>query len=123
MEKIKGSDKMFKKIKKFLNRSIENKYISYKKLKELMKDEDVYLIDVRSNQEYEEGHLNGAINIPSYNIKMQIAENVQDKLSTIILYCSTGHRSEISKKILDELGYKNVFCLEDGIEKIWLKGM
>ena len=42
MEKIKGSDKMFKKIKKFLNRSIENKYISYKKLKELMKDEDVY---------------------------------------------------------------------------------
>lgn len=114
---------MLKKIREFLNRSIENKNISYKKLKQLMKDEEVYLIDVRSNQEFEEGHLNDAINIPSYNIKTQIAEKVQDKLSTIILYCSTGHRSEISRKILEELGYKNVFCLEDGIEKIWLKGM
>ena len=54
---------MIKKIKRIFYRSIENKEISYKNLKELMKNKTVYLIDVRSNQEYEEGHLDGAINI------------------------------------------------------------
>ena len=60
---------MIKKIKRIFYRSIENKEISYKNLKELMKIKTVYLIDVRSNQEYEEGHLDGAINISLYNIE------------------------------------------------------
>ena len=45
---------MIKKIKRIFYRSIENKEISYKNLKELMKNKTVYLIDVRSNQEYDE---------------------------------------------------------------------
>ena len=56
-------------IKKIFYRSIENKEISYKELSEMIKKKKCILVDVRSSQEYEEGHLNGAINIPIYHIK------------------------------------------------------
>ena len=89
---------MIKKIKRIFYRSIENKEISYKNLKELMKNKTVYLIDVRSNQEYEEGHLDGAINISLYNIEKQIGNYVKNKTDIIILYCSSGGRSREAKK-------------------------
>ena len=54
-------------LKRVWNRSANNN-ISYDDLKELMRNKEIYLIDVRSGQEYEEGHLDGAINIPVYNI-------------------------------------------------------
>ena len=57
--------------KRVWNRSANNN-ISYDDLKELMRNKEIYLIDVRSWQEYEEGHLDGAINIPVYNIENEI---------------------------------------------------
>ena len=57
--------------KRVWNRSANNN-ISYDDLKELMRNKEIYLIDVRSGQEYEEGHLDGAINIPVYNIENEI---------------------------------------------------
>ena len=65
---------MIKKIRKILYRSIENNEISYKKMTDMLKNSDIYLIDVSSNQEFEEGHLDGAINIPVYNIKKDIIQ-------------------------------------------------
>ena len=60
-------------LKRILYRSIENnRDISYKDLKSLMKNKYIILIDVRSGQEYEEGHLDGAINIHVYNIEKEI---------------------------------------------------
>ena len=103
---------MIKKIKRIFYRSIENKEISYKNLKELMKNKTVYLIDVRSNQEYEEGHLDGAINISLYNIEKQIGNYVKNKTDIIILYCSSGGRSRQAKEILGRLGFKNVYNLK-----------
>ena len=112
---------MIKKIKRIFYRSIENKEISYKNLKELMKNKTVYLIDVRSNQEYEEGHLDGAINISMYTIEKEILNYVKNKNDLIILYCSSGGRSREAKKTLENLGYQNVYNLKGGIDMVWVR--
>lgn len=112
---------MLNKIKKIFYRCIENKEISYKELKEFIKNKEALLIDVRSNQEYEEGHINGAINIPSYNIKKEIEEKARNKEKIIILYCTSGARSRIAKNELEKLGYENVYNLKGGIDNIWIK--
>ena len=108
-------------IGKIFYRRIENKDISYSDLKIFMKKNNVYLIDVRSKQEYEEGHLDGAINISLYNIEKEIEKVVKNKSSKVILYCSSGSRSKKAKKILEDLGYNEVYNLEGGIDKIWIK--
>lgn len=112
---------MLKKIRKILYRSIENKEISYKELNEFMKEKKGFLIDVRSNQEYEEGHLNGAINISVYNIEKEIRNVVKNKSDIIILYCSSGTRSKEAKSILENMGYTEVYNLKGGIDKLWIK--
>ena len=89
---------MIKRIKEILNRSIDNKEISYEYLNKLMKERKAFLIDVRSSQEYEEGHINGAINLPVYNIEKQITKVIPNKNDVVILYCLTGNRSKKSKK-------------------------
>lgn len=73
------------------------------------------IIDVRSPQEYQEGHVDGAISIPDYQIKKEIQKNVINKDEIIVLYCSTGHRSQNSQKILENLGYTNVYNVYEGI--------
>lgn len=106
--------------KRVWNRSANNN-ISYDDLKELMRNKEIYLIDVRSGQEYEEGHLDGAINIPVYNIENEIQKNVKNKNDIIILYCSSGSRSKKAKNILEKLGYTEVYNLKEGIDKIWIR--
>ncbi len=112
---------MIKTIKRILYRSIDNKEISYKKLNDFMKSKKVFLIDVRSNQEYEEGHLTGAINISVYNIEKEIQNVVKNKSDTIIVYCSSGGRSKEAKEILERLGYDEVYNLKGGIDRVWIK--
>lgn len=111
---------MFKNIKKVLYRNIENREISYEKLKDIIKNRKAILIDVRSNQEYEEGHINGAINISLYNIEKDIKKTIKEKNEIIILYCSSGYRSRKAKEILEKMGYSNVYNLKNGIDKIWI---
>lgn len=106
--------------KRVWNRSANNN-ISYDDLKELMRNKEIYLIDVRSGQEYEEGHLDGSINIPVYNIENEIQKNVKNKNDIIILYCSSGSRSKKAKNILEKLGYTEVYNLKEGIDKIWIR--
>ena len=112
---------MKKTLRRIFYRIIDNKEISYKNLNEFMKNKIVFLIDVRSNQEYEEGHLNGAINISLFNIERNIVNVVKDKNDIIILYCSSGSRSKEAKKILENLGYQEVYNLKGGIDRVWIK--
>lgn len=107
---------MLKKLRKVLYRSLENREISYKKLKEMIqKNNNAILLDVRSKQEFKEGHLDGAINIPLYELEEQISK-LPDKYSTIILYCASGHRSRQAKEKLESLGYENVYHLKNGLD-------
>lgn len=66
------------------------------------------LIDVRSPQEFDAGHLKNAKNIPVDTIAGEIKNMVPDKEKTIVLYCRSGRRSVIAEKTLKEMGYKNV---------------
>lgn len=94
------------------------KEIKKEELKNFTKN-GVTIIDVRSKQEYEEGHLNGAILIPEYEIKEKIKNIVENKDEKILVYCSSGLRSKQAQEELINLGYKNVYNLKDGIVCYW----
>lgn len=66
------------------------------------------IIDVRSQEEFNSGHIDGAILIPHDKIKELISSKVKDKKTNIVVYCRSGHRAGLAKKYLDELGYENV---------------
>ena len=76
------------------------------------------VIDVRSKREFKEGHLNGAINIPLPEIKKSIEQYVRNKQDRILIYCQYGIRSKKAAKVLDELGYTDVYNLKGGLENI-----
>ncbi len=70
----------------------------------------IYLIDVRTPEEYKEGYIKESILLPS-ELKGKIESVVKDKNSEIILYCRSGNRSRTASYELLELGYKNVYDL------------
>ncbi len=67
-----------------------------------------FWIDVRTPQEYDEGHLSHSINIPLNKITSGIDKIIPDKNTPIHLYCRSGNRSELAMKELLKLGYTNV---------------
>lgn len=73
------------------------------------KDSDTLLIDVRMPMEYMANHLNGAINMPHNNILSMLKSYSKD--TKIILYCERGINSTKVGKILESLGYTNVYIL------------
>lgn len=103
--------------KKF-NRKIDANDITMELIEELEK-QGAIIIDVRSPQEFEEGHLRNAICIPDYEIMQKIEEVVPDKEQTIIVYCSSGYRSKKIQKKLENRGYTKVYNLYNGIENYW----
>lgn len=75
------------------------------------------LIDVRSPQEYNEGHLPEALNIPEYEIRK--VKNEMPKLNQqIVVYCQYGGRSREAYNMLRKMGYTNVYSLKGGLEMI-----
>ena len=77
------------------------------------------LLDVRSNQEYREYHLPGAINLPLYDITPSNARSrITNKETTIIVYCATGHRSMEAFQKLKNIGYYNIYRIRNGLEGI-----
>ena len=99
---------------KRLYRSKEN--ITKEEMREMINNySSVILLDVRSHKEYAEGHLNGAINIPIYDLYMEAPKALKDKEVIIIAYCTVGVRSESAIKILRKMGYKNLYHLDGGI--------
>ncbi len=110
---------MLRKIKNIFYRSISNGEINYDQAKKIMNNNtDFILIDVRSKQEYLEGHLISAINIPLYDIEKNIFNVVEDKNKIIIVYCSSGSRSLRAKEILKQLGFKNVYNIKTNINEM-----
>jgi phage shock protein E len=69
------------------------------------------LIDVRSLDEFESGHILQAYNMPLDRIDVLVPSAVRDKNKVLLLHCSTGVRSGLAKKKLEDMGYKNVFNL------------
>lgn len=71
------------------------------------------LIDVRSAAEYKSGRLNGALNIPRDRIAHEIPFIAPDKGHPIIVYCRSGKRASLAREALTDLGYSNVFNLNE----------
>ena len=94
---------------------MEKNDIDIEELKKLVSNGAI-LVDVRSPQEYREGHLKDAISIPEYELKSRYKNELQDKNKKIVIYCSSGSRSKRAKKRLEKLGYNNVYNLYNGIQ-------
>ena len=83
--------------------------ISQAVAKSLMDSEtDYVIIDARTEAEYAEGHIEGAILIPEYEIKDRAEEIIKDKDTLILVYCRSGRRSKIAAEELALLGYTRV---------------
>lgn len=77
--------------------------------KALMDSESGYIIiDARTQEEYDEGHIPGAILIPEYEIADRAEKELPDKDQLILVYCRSGRRSKIAAEELVKLGYTNV---------------
>ena len=87
----------------------EYKRISAEEAKEMIDNEDVIVVDVRTEEEFEETRIEGALLIPDYEIQELAAEKLPDKDATILIYCRTGRRSENASRALLEMGYTNVY--------------
>ena len=104
---------MLEKFKKRLLRSMEKDDVDIEKLKE-MAMKGAMIIDVRSPQEYNEGHIEGSILIPEYEINKTAKKIIEDENMQLVVYCSSGARSKKAQKKLKSMGYKNVYNLYDG---------
>lgn len=77
--------------------------------KAVMDDTEGYVIlDVRTQEEYEQGHIPGAMVIPHTEVAARAETELPDKAQVILLYCRSGRRSKLAAQALAELGYTNV---------------
>ena len=86
------------------------KQISQEEAKEMMKKDDGHIIvDVRRQDEYDNGHIVGAILIPNESIGTSQPEQLKDLNQIILVYCRTGNRSKQAAQKLADMGYTNVY--------------
>ena len=76
-------------------------------------DAPVFL-DVREQDEWQEGHIPGAVHIPRSNLESRVEGLLPDRESELVVYCAVGARSAFAAKSLGELGYTNVVSLAGG---------
>ena len=84
--------------------------INAEKAKEMMESmEEFVILDARSEAEFAEGHIPGAIVIPHDEISEKAEEEILDKDIPIFVYCRSGRRSKIAAKELLDLGYSEIY--------------
>ena len=71
-------------------------------------EKDYIIIDARTDAEFAEGHIEGAILIPEYEIAARAEKELPEKDALILVYCRSGRRSKIASEELIKLGYTNV---------------
>ncbi len=83
--------------------------ITAEEAKQIMDTEEGYIIlDVRTQEEYDQGHIPGAILISHEEIVEKAEDVLTDKDQLILVYCRSGRRSKIAAEALVELGYTNI---------------
>lgn len=84
--------------------------ISQEDAKKMMDNEDVIILDVREQSEFEEKHIPGAVLLPVGTITKDTADAVIPDLDSVVLvYCRSGNRSQTASSALAELGYSCVY--------------
>ena len=82
--------------------------------RELIERDSPVIVDVRELDEWDEGHLPGAIHVPRGNLESRIEQAVPDRSATVLLYCAAGNRSAFAAQTLRELGYEHPISLAGG---------
>ena len=86
------------------------KQISQEQAKEMMeKDDGHVVVDVRRQDEYDAGHIPGAILIPNESINKDQPEELPDLNQIILVYCRSGNRSKQAAQKLFDMGYRNIY--------------
>ena len=94
-------------------RNIENeviiKHVSMNDIVQIMEENENYIIlDVRTQAEYNQGHIPNAICIPNETIDENVVNKLPDKNQMILVYCRSGNRSKQAAEKLKKLGYTNL---------------
>lgn len=93
----------------------EVKHVKSKEAAAIVAKGDVVVLDVRTPDEFSEGHIDGAKNIDFLDDAKFKAEAAKlDKSKTYLVHCQAGGRSSKSLKVLQDLGIKNLIHLDDG---------
>jgi rhodanese-related sulfurtransferase len=82
------------------------------------KDQSLFVLDVRTPQEYAAGHVPGAVNVPYDQVASQLTEIPKDK--EVVLYCKSGRRAGLAAEVLEANGYTKLVHLQ-GDMQAWLK--
>jgi len=93
-------------------RAADNSYqqITQEEAKEMMDTQEVIILDVREQNEYDSGHIPGAVLLPVGTIDEDTAAAViPEQDSTVLVYCRSGNRSKTASSALAELGYTNIY--------------
>ncbi len=94
------------------NSNAENnsyRQVDMEEAEKIMKEEKDYIIlDARTPEEYEDGHIPHAINIPNETISTKAIPELPDKNQLILVYCRSGNRSKQAAGKLSKLGYSNI---------------
>lgn len=100
-----GSDMLF--TNKFMYKNITDDEAKA----ELDKDKNIIVLDVRTQDEYNQGHIPNSILIPVNELEKRAVTELPDKKAKIFVYCRTGMRSTSACGILTNLGYENIYNL------------
>ena len=92
-------------------KSSYNHITSIEAQERLKSEKGIIVLDVRTKEEYETGHISGSILIDVNNLQKEAEITLTDKESPIFVYCRSGKRSITAANILVKLGYKSVYDL------------
>lgn len=93
----------------FMSRGDSKSLVSYDELQQKLNDKaPIVLLDVRTQEEFDNGHIPGALLLPYDEIDKKALQVLPEKEKEIIIYCRSGRRSAIAKDSLEALGYTNV---------------
>lgn len=83
--------------------------ISAEEAKAMIDAGNVVIVDVRTLEEYEQGHIENAILLPDTEIGEKAEKLLPDKDAVLLVYCRSGRRSEAAARELDKMGYTGVY--------------
>ncbi|EWG99919.1 rhodanese-like domain-containing protein [Halomonas sp. BC04] len=78
--------------------------------------EGALLLDVRDREEFESGHIDGAMNISRGTLEMRIGEVAPDRQAPIVCHCGGGNRGALAAETLQKMGYTRVVSIEGGLK-------
>jgi len=86
--------------------------------KELQKLNNYVILDVRTSEEFNTGHLKNAINLDYYDVNFEKELRKLDKKKRYVIYCRSGSRSAIVLRWMKQLGFEEVYNIVNGIAKL-----